>query len=177
MADIEKKLSLLRIVIATLMLIIVASHIWLWAWPESFGYFSAGNILVESRGGMDNLETWQRTLGFVVNFLPKVFLLLVLISLYRLTRLLSSGQWFDIACEVLCQRVGRFLFAYIIANIIQRTILVLVITATYPKGEKELAIEFGSQDVAMLMPALLSLIIGHMIQLARAQRDELNEIV
>lgn len=177
MADIEKKLSLLRLVIATLMFIIVASHVWLWVWPESFSYFSTGNTLVDSRGGMDRLEPWQRIIGSIVNFLPKVFLLLVFISLYRLTRLLSSGQWFDVTCEILCQRVGKLLFAYIIAKIAQRTVLVLVITATNPKGQKELAIQFSSQDITMLMPALLSLIIGHMIQLARAQRDELNEIV
>lgn len=177
MTVIEKKLRLLRVVISVLMVIIIFSHIWLWLWPESFGLFSNGNSIVTNYVGMDRLSTLQRTGGFLVTLLPRAVLIFVLWNLYRLTRLLSVGQWFDQSCETICRRVGKLLFIYIGTNIIQRTLLVLVITATNPPGEKQLAVQFSSDDVAMLMPALLALIISHMIQLARAQQDELREIV
>lgn len=177
MADVTRNLNLLKLVIIGIGVIIVATHVWYWAWPESFAYISSGDELISKRGGIEPLETWQRVLGFAVNFLPKAFLVYALVCLFKLTSLLLSGQWFDLASQLLCRRVGRILLVYILLEILQRTLLILVITATYPAGKKELLIELSSRDLAMLVPALLALIFSHMIHLARLQRDELSEII
>lgn len=177
MANIEKKLRLLRVVIGTLIVLIISSHVWLWAWPETFALVSSGNPIVANHGGMDRLSLLQRLGGFSVTLLPNLVLILVLWNLHRLTHLLSAGHWFDQPCEMIFRKVGKLLFWYIGLNIMQRTLLVLVLTATNPPGEKQFAVQFSSNDVAMLMPALLALIISHMIHLARAQQEELKEIV
>lgn len=177
MTDVQKNLKFLKVAIACFITLIVVAQIWFWFWPKSYAYIAPTNEIVAAYGGLEKLTFAQKAGGFISTALPQFFLVWSLTLLFRLTTLLQNGLWFDEQCELICIRVGKLLFIYIGAHIISHTLLVLSLTANNPPGEKALALQLSSSDLSTLVPALLALIIGHMMRLARIQRDELNAIV
>lgn len=177
MADIQRNIGILRVIVWATIAMVLAGQLWFWLAPESFELISATHPIISDYGGIERLNTMQRVLGFFVTLLPKAALVWAMILLLQLTRALKAGQWFDTRSEKLCNRIGRWLVIYVGLTILHRTLLVLVITMTNPVGERQLAFSLSTDDLMALVPALLAMIIGHMVKLARAQRDELNEII
>lgn len=177
MASIERKLTFLRLTILAAVTLLIIAPIWFWVSPDSFGYVSSGDPIVQAYGGIDRLNNTQRVAGYLVTMIPISLIIWSLVLLYKLTRLLAAGQWFEQPCERIFNRIGILLLIYSIASILRRTLLVLVLTITNPPGERMLSIQIDGSDLGTIVPALMALVIAHMVQLARAQRDELNQII
>ncbi len=177
MANVSRSIRTLRAIVITIILVVIIAQFWFWLEPASFKWISASHPIISEYGGIGELDTTQKILGFLITLLPKVTLLWSMFLLLRLTKVLTAEKWFDQECEDCCLQIGKWLIAYVILVVVHRTLLVLALTMTAPAGKKELAISISSSDLIALVPALLALIIGHMVKLARAQRDELNEIV
>jgi len=176
MSNIEKNLNALKWIIYILAVLIAASPIFLFWAPETSVLFFQ-NELLEQYGGVSILLPWQKILGFFVASLPAGFLLWALVSLSRLLTLLRGGQWFAESSEIQCRRFAHALLWYVDMQIIHRTLLVLILTATYPVGKKEIYLALSSDDLMTLVPAIFALIFAHIVHLARQQRDELLQIV
>ena len=140
-------------------------------------FITLDHDILDDYGGIEALSIKQKFLGFVITSVPLLAMVWSLILLLRLTSILAAGKWFDRSCEDYCIKVGRWMVVYVILNILHRTALVGAITMDNPPGERHLAISFSSNDLLALVPALLALIIGHMVRLAREQQEELNEII
>jgi hypothetical protein len=177
MAKIERKLAFLRVTIITVVTLVIITPMWFWVSPDSFQYISAGDHIVEKFGGIERLNQAQRIGGYLATMIPISLLIWTLVLLYRLTIYLAAGQWFDQPCERIFNKIGTLLLLQAATSILSRTLLVLILTITNPPGERALYIGIESSDITTLVPALLSLVIAHMMQMARAQRDELNQII
>lgn len=177
MTSVERNIKILKGVVIFAALIILVAHFWFWLDPQSFGAISAKHEIISEYGGVEALDKYQQILGFAITAVPKIALLWALALLVRLANILSAGNWFGRECEDCCVSIGRWLVLFVVLSVLHRTLLVLVITMHYPPGERLLAFFISNDDLMTIVPALLALIIGHMVRLARAQRDELNEIV
>lgn len=177
MATVSRNLLMLQLVIGALALMITVAHFWFWFDPESFAKLAAPDPIIEAYGGMEALTSHKRLLVVLISAVPNLALLWALFHLYRLTVILSGGRWFDEDSEIGCRRVGRWLLIYVGLSIISRTAMIWALTYDNPPGERHIAISFSNHDLMALVPALLALVIGHMVKLARAQRDELREII
>jgi len=143
--------------------------------PESVDFFQYD--LLNQYGGTGKLLTWQKLSGFFVAGIPALLLLLSMIYLLRLIAALKAGLWFDEYSELLCRRFGRALLWYVATSIVHRTLLVFILTATYPPGEHQFHVSFSNQDLMALVPAIFAMIFAHILGLARVQHEELQQIV
>jgi len=175
MSNVNRSLTILPYIILPLALLLMTSpFMFFWA-PEGFAFIE--HDLLKQYGGTDQLLMWQKILGFFVTCLPAAFLLWALSYLMRLVNALKAGLWFDEQSEALCRSFGRALLWYVGTEIIHRTLLVLVLTATYPPGQHELHLSFSNNDLMALVPAIFAMIFAHLVSLGRAQRDELKQII
>ncbi|TNE65544.1 MAG: hypothetical protein EP335_05265 [Alphaproteobacteria bacterium] len=169
-------ISLLRVVIIISLIGVIVAPVWMWLDPASFVKFGTDDVIMRY-GGFERLVPWQYAAGFVVTALPQALLAWSLCLIWRLTSLVDAGRWFDDASESVWRTSGKVMLWYVLANWLSPTALILVLTATLGPGKRELALSIQSQDFLGLIPALMALVIARMVALARAQRDELNEIV
>ena len=177
MANINRSIKFLRIVVVTALVLLLTAHFWFWLSPYSFDFITLDHAILDDYGGIEALNAKQKLLGFAISSVPLLAMLWSLVLLFRLTTILAAGQWFDRLCEDYCIKVGRWLVIYVVLDIAHRTALVGAITMENQPGNRHFAISFSSDDLLALVPALLALIIGHMVRLAREQQDELNEII
>lgn len=177
MTNISNSLTFLRIVTLILGAVIILAQLWYWLFPDTFHYIGLPNSAIEDHGGMKSLSSTEWWGSFVITLLPRVAILFALMYLYKLTTFLSAGQWFDEACERCCNLIAKGLFTYVALNIAHSTLLIGLLTIDNPPGKREFFVGFGSDDLMALVLALFALTIGHMVRLARQQRDELNEII
>ncbi len=177
MANINRSIKFLRIVVTVTLALLLIAQVWFWTAPVSFDFITLDHSTLDDYGGIDALNTKQKLLGFAIASVPLLAMVWSLIMLLRLTSVLAAGKWFDQLCEDYCLKVGRWLVIYVILNILHRTALVSAITMDNLPGDRHLAISFSTDDLLALVPALLALIIGHMVRLAREQQEELNEII
>lgn len=175
MAHVTKNLTALTWVIYPLALVIGISPIVFFWVPEGTAFIE--HDLLQLYGGTEQLLMWQKLSGFFVACLPAVFLLWALSYLLRLIKALKSGLWFAEHSETLCRQFGKALMWYVGAQILHRTLLVLILTATYPPGKHELHLSFSNNDLMTLVPAIFAMIFAHIVSLGRAQRDELKQII
>lgn len=175
MANVSRSLTALTFVIFPLAFVIAAApFIFFWLPPE-IAFVS--HELLDKHGGVNSLALWQKILGFFVTCLPAFFLLWALYSLKRLVSALKEGKWFEENSETLCRQFGSAMLWYVGAQILHRTLLVLVLTATNPPGERELTIALTNHDLIALLPAIFAMIFAHLVGLSRAQHEELKQIV
>lgn len=176
MSNLKKQLNLLTGIILVLMAIIaLAPGFYLW-FPEEFAFYPPLDIL-EDHGGSEALLWWQHILMFGVLEWPALLLCMALWQLLGLVNCIKKDLWFNEVCENHCRKFGSLMAWFILAQVLHRTIAVLVITATNPPGEKVLLLQFSSSDLFAAVPALFALVFAQLVSLARAQREELNEIV
>lgn len=175
MSNITRSLTALTYIIYILAFFIAASPFMFFLAPPGSTFIE--NELLNQYGGIESLVIWQKLLGFFVTSLPAGFLLWALSYLLRLIKALRSGLWFEEISETLCRRFGRALIWYIGMEILHRTLLVLILTATYPAGKKVLHLSVSSNDLMTLLPAIFAIIFAHIVSLGRTQRDELEKIV
>jgi len=174
-STISRNLTALTYIIYTLALIIAVSPIVFFWFPESITFME--HDLLREYGGISKLEMWQKLLGFFVTSLPAALLLLALRYLLKLLNALKAELWFEENSERMCRRFGQALLWYVGAEILHRTLLVLVLTATYPPGQHELHLSFSNNDLMALVPAIFAMIFAHIVSLGRAQREELKQII
>lgn len=177
MANINRSIKFLRIVVIITLALLLITHFWYWVLPYSYQYISLDHQILNEYGGIQALDSKQKILGFIITSIPMSAMVWSLILLLKLTSVLSAGRWFDKLCEDYCVRVGRWLLVFVVLNVLHRTALVIAITLDYPEGERHITLSFSANDLMALVPAIMALIIGHMVRLAREQQDELNEIV
>lgn len=177
MTNVRRSIKILKMVVIATIILVIVGQFWFWLEPFSVDLISATHPIISEYGGIGKLDSTQRAWGFAVTLIPKLALLWSMLLLLQLANALEAGRWFDRECENCCTRIGRWLIVYVALTVVHRTFLVMVITMNNPVGERHLALSVSSDDLMALVPALLALIIGHMVKLARAQRDELNEIV
>lgn len=150
--------------------------LWMWLHPDSFSV--VGDLGVLARyGGMETLQMWQRIAGFLVCALPQTFLIYALWQLLKILEPIKQGDWFFRENERQCTQIGRAMLWYVLFHWLNDTFLILIITATYDAGQKQLVISISNQDVLGLVPALMAFVIAQLLRLAREQREELNEII
>jgi len=176
MTSIVKKLTTLTWLIRFLILIIASAPFFYMWWPDNMAFF-APHSLLHQYGGPSALAVWQQILGFFVIALPASLLCLALQQLLCLIHMLKKGRWFDEVSEMLCRKFSSAMIWFVVAQVLHRTLLVLVITATYPPGEKQLAFALSSDDLFAIIPAIFALIFAHIVNMARSQQSELNQIV
>lgn len=150
--------------------------LWMWLHPDSFTVFGALDVL-ERFGGMEKLLLWQRILGFLASALPQTFLIYALWQLLKILDPIKRGDWFVRESERQCTQIGRAMLWYVLFHWLCDTFLILIITATYAPGQKQLVISISNQDVLGLVPAMMAFVIAQLLRLAREQREELNEII
>ena len=177
MTSINRSIWTLKIIIYVTIAILILGQLLFWLAPVSFDYISASHPIIDHFGSIDDLNITQKTLGFLITLAPKLVLIWSFILLLKLCNSLIAEDWFNRENEARCAKIGKWLMIYVAISIIHRTLLVLVVTMNKPEGERAFTISISSDDAMILVPALLALIIGHMLNLARRQRDELNEIV
>lgn len=176
MRPVSKNLTTLKWFIYLLIVIIGSSPFLYFWWPESEAFFRQHEILTQY-GGVSQLETWQQILGFFVTVMPAALLCWALFLVLKLIDLLQVGKWFDEVTEGLCRKFSKTLLWFAVLQFLHRTLLVLVITITNPPGERQLAINFSTDDVFAMVAVVFALIFAHFIALAREHRDELKQIV
>jgi len=176
MNSVSKNLTVLTWTIYLILVIVAVSPFLYFLWPQSAAYFPPNDILT-SYGGADALVLWQKILGLFVAALPNAMLCWALILVLKLIRFLKAGMWFDESCEKLSRKFSKVMLWFVFFQFIHRTLLVLVVTATRPTGEKELVISFSSDDLFAIVPVIFALIFAHIISLAREQREELKQII
>jgi hypothetical protein len=175
MSNVSRSLTALLWIMYPLAVIIAVAPIIIFWVPDSLPYVKSD--LLEEYGGLEHLLIWQKLLGFFVTSLPAALLLWAISHLLRLVRSLKAGQWFHKENEILCRRFGRAIMWFVLVNFFHRTLLVLILTATYPEGKKQLMFSLSSNDLMALVPAIFAVIFAHIVSLGRAQRDELKQIV
>lgn len=177
MANINRSIKFLRVIVITSISLLLIAQFWFWLLPYSFEFISFDHQILDEYGGIEALNSKQKALGFIITIIPMTAMIWSLVLLLKLTTVLSAGMWFDKLCEDYCTRVGRWLVIFVVLNVLHRTALVAAITMEYPEGERHIALSFSANDLMALVPAIMALIIGHMVRLARKQQDELSEIV
>lgn len=176
MGSVTKNLNALTWLIYLLLLIVGSSPFLYFLWPKTGGFFPPHEILAKY-GGVDALLLWQQLLGFFVAALPVAILCWALILVLKLIKFLKAGLWFDKRCEALCRSFSKVMLWFVFFQFIHRTLLVLVITATNPPGQKQFMIAVSSEDIFALLPVVFALVFAHIISLAREQREELKQII
>ncbi len=176
MRSVNRNLKTLTWLIYLLLVIVGSSPFLYFLWPQTAAFFPPHEILTQY-GGVDTLLLWQKILGFFVAALPVTILCWALLLALKLVNFLKAGLWFDERCETLCRSFSKVMLWFVLLQFIHRTLLVLVITATNPPGEKQLLISISTEDIFALVPVVFALIFAHIISLAREQREELKQIV
>jgi len=176
MSSVSRSLTALTWILYPLALLIMLAPLLLF-WAPSNDYVTIDNDIIEAYGGLDALVQWQRIAGFFVTSLPSVALLWSIFLLLKLVKALKEGEWFSETSEKLCRRFGYAMLWYVAMEFIHRTLLVMVITATYPEGERHFSISLSSDDLIALVPAIFALIFAHMVSLGREQQNELKQII
>lgn len=177
MTNIKRNLSILRYAIILLVAVILISPTWYWVSPDSLRFAGPAVDIVEKYGGMSTLTMGQKIGGYMATLLPNLILAIALVHLLKIVKRLSAGNWFEEENEQDWTYIGYALLAYIGAEVLHRTLLVIAVTINNPVGERVLHVEIDSGDLKAVVPALLALVISYMVSIARKQRDELNEIV
>ncbi|NVJ98654.1 MAG: hypothetical protein HWE25_10910 [Alphaproteobacteria bacterium] len=177
MSEKLNSVRLLKWIVWTSIVLIVGMTTWFWADPESLRVLGVDFTLLDKHGGPENLAWWQKLAGFGADALPAGLLVTALLHLLGLLHQLELGNWFDQQTEKACERIGKTMLWYLLASFFNETILVLILTVMNAPGERQLSISLSSDTLLGLVPALMALVIAQMVRHARAQRDELNQIV
>ncbi len=177
MTKINRSIRILKSIIYVSIAVILAGQLLYWFIPISSDYISTSHPIIDDYSSLADLSPVQKVLSFLIALTPKVALLGAFILLLRLCNSFESGDWFNKQTEKHCETIGRWMIAYVVLAIAHRTLLALVVTMNNPPGERELTSSISTNDLIALLPALLAFIIGHMVGVARRQRDELNEII
>lgn len=177
MTSINRSIRILKSIIYVSIALILAAQVLYWVVPFSSEYIEASHPIIDRYASLEELDSTQKVLGFIIALVPKVALVWAFILLLKLCNSFSNGDWFNKESERHCDQIGRWMIVYVILAIVHRTLLVYVVTMNNPVGEREFSISVSTNDLMALLPALLAFIIGHMVGVARRQRDELNEII
>lgn len=177
MTTINRSIRILKSIIYVSIAVILAGQILYWFVPVSSDYITTSHPIIDTYGSLADLSTAQKVLSFLIALTPKVALVGAFVLLLKLCNSFESGDWFNRQTESHCEKIGRWMIAYVFLAILHRTLLALVVTFNNPPGERELTFSISTNDLMALLPALLAFIIGHMVGVARRQRDELNEII
>lgn len=177
MTVINRRIRILKSIIYLSIAVIFTGQILFWFLPDYSDAISASNPIIDAHGGLDALTPIQSVLGFLVMLAPKLVLVWAFVLLLRLCNSFATDDWFNNRTEAYCEKIGRWMIAYAVLAVVHRSLLSLVVTMNNPPGERELTISISTNDLMALLPALLALIIGHMVGIAKRQREELNEII
>lgn len=173
----QKSLSLLKAIIFLSVVILSVFTVWRWLFPESLSLIDGGLGLIDEYGGMERLSWWQRLAGFATDAIPAALMITALVRLHGLLRAIEVGNWFDEACESAFRSIGHLMLWHALAAWLHDTVLILVLTGANEPGQRVLSVSVASGDFLALIPALMALVIAEMVRRARAQRDELNQII
>ncbi|MBL4837865.1 MAG: hypothetical protein JKY34_09825 [Kordiimonadaceae bacterium] len=176
MKSIATNLKALSWVIYLLLVIVGVSPFLHFVFPGFNSLFPPHELLTQY-GGLERLEIWQQIGGFFVAAWPAALLCWALILILRLMALLKAGMWFDKRSETICSQFSRAMMWFVAAQVLHKTLLVLIFTATRPAGERILFLAFNLEDAFALLPAIFALIFAHIVSLARQQREELQQII
>lgn len=177
MDNIGKNLLALRILIIILILMMTSLHSLYWLYPSTLSGLVTTHDIVDQFGGFERLNNQQKILSFIVTMASVAFLCWAMILTYRLTLRIGKQEWFDSRTEKLCLQLGKTLFIYTLARMLENTLLILILTMTNPEGERALAITISSSHVVVLIPAFLSIIAAQMVKAGRLQKEELQQII
>lgn len=177
MTTINRRIRVLKSIIYLSIAVIFSGQVLFWFLPDYADFISTSHPIIDAHGGLEALTSLQTILGFLVMLIPKIVLMWAFVLLLRLCNSFASGDWFNSQTEAFCEQIGRWMIAYAALAVVHRSLLSLVVTMNNPPGERELTISISTNDLMALLPALLALIIGHMVGIAKRQREELNEII
>ncbi len=177
MTKIDRNIRILKSIVIIMIVLMLGGQFWYWFAPFSSDFVETSHPIISQYGGLESLDPQQSALGFLITLAPKLALVWAMILLLKLSNALIAGKWFDQDSENHCTQIGRWLIIFVGLTILHRTLLVLLLTMNNPEGEHHFSVSVSTNDLMTLVPALLCLIIGHMVRIARSQRDELNEIV
>jgi|GEM_PF-1379286 len=169
--------ALLRWIIHLSIFVIALFTFWRWLHPDSLRVISGRIELIDTYGGMERLALWQKVAGFTIDAIPAALLIWALFQLLFVLRLMREEIWFDERTEKSFTIAGRSMLWFVLASWLNETLLVLIMTANNPPGERMLVVSASSNELLSLVPALMALVIARMIRLAREQREELNQII
>ncbi|MFC3053193.1 DUF2975 domain-containing protein [Kordiimonas pumila] len=176
MSTTKQNLKAMRWIIYLLLLVVISSPI-IYFGPQSDYTFIAQHEILADYGGLSALTQWQKIAGFAVVALPALILAGALVYLLRLITMIENNAWLSEACESACQKFGQAMIWFVVTQFLHRTVLILIITATYPEGQKELSISISSHDIFALLPAIFAFVFAHIVHVARQQQEELDQII
>lgn len=173
----SNSVPILKWVIRLSILITIGMTCWLWIAPEGLRMLGADLSRIESYGPIEDLPTWQRVGGFLTDAVPAALLVYALWQILLMIKEIEHGRWFEEVSEKACRRAGILMLWGVLAHFLNETVMALILTASREPGQRELVISVSSDQLLGLVPALMALVIAQMLRLARAQRDELNQII
>ncbi|MCK0068488.1 hypothetical protein [Kordiimonas laminariae] len=177
MDNIGRNLLALRILIIILVSMMSILHVLYWLYPSTLSEVIATHELVDQYGGFERLDTQQRALGFTVTLASVALLCWSMILIYRLSLQIGNHEWFSALTEKLCLQLGKTLFFYTLARLMENTLLILVLTMNNPEGERTFALTISSSQVVILIPAFLAIIAAQVVKAGRLQKEELQQII
>ena len=112
---------------------------------------------------------WAVMLVGLLPFGPGLF---VLVHMRRLFRRYRAGETLSYGCAQAIRRIGAGVLAMFGLGLLTYTLQILVLTSANPVGQRALSVNFGSNDLALLLTGGLVLLIGWVMGEAVAAAEE-----
>jgi hypothetical protein len=145
-----------------------------------WGMSSAEALSRQFTGGPDgfaNLGWPQRLAGFELSAIALIPLSLALSALRRLLRLYSEGTIFDAQNVLAIGKIGKWLAWFGIAQLLDATLIPLVLTLANPPGRRLLVITLSTGAIEAILLGAVMLIIARVMDEARIIADEQAQTV
>lgn len=117
-------------------------------------------------------KLWQRLLGFCSAMLPGAALMYIFHALSRLFSLYSRTVIFEKANVDCFRAVAWGLIAQQVLSIPAATLTTLILTITYPEGERLITVSVFGVNIMLIVVGVMILLVSRIMNEGRKMRDE-----
>ena len=113
-----------------------------------------------------------RFAAFLAQLIPLAAMIAGLVRLKELFHLYEHGEIFSERTVLCFQRLGRTLITYVICNMVQTTLLSIILSLPNPPGKRMLTIAIGSPEFTSLFIGGVILVITSVMEEARLIQED-----
>lgn len=165
-----------RYFVTLIAILLPAITCWYWIDPDGYaasnvyGPFTRDALIEES-------ATWKWVLSAFLSLAATALFVLALVQLHAALRAFEQGAFFTEQTVERFRRIGTLLILYAPASMLRDTLTTLIATLDRPSGERLLSIGFEGEQLFTLLLGLVSWGVAEIFSAARANQQELEEIV
>ena len=149
--------------------------LWLLLFPDSLSDVSSDPLW--GIRDLAELNLWQRITMTAVGSATVAMMMLAAWNMRTVAMQFARGLFFSALSVQATRRMALLLAFFPLVKMVEQAILSVVMTIDRGPGEKMLVINTSNHDLAALLVGIMMLLFAEALAHAKAQREELEEIV